>query len=216
MENSVRHASISEPGRFRLENALEESREALLAEIVRLRAYVKQLEQAADADILAPVYNRRAFLRELVKAQSINQRHNIPMSLILLNLDGFKNINERYGHVMGDELIIRVGDSLQRSIRDCDMVARLGSDDFAILLFKCELAEAHGKAHQMTESLAGIGIDMPSNSLYITASYGVTKVGSGMTPERIMSNAHDQMIRNKRLKNREKSLSAQAMISGVS
>lgn len=216
MKHSVRLASISEPGRFRIENASKESREALLAEIIRLRAYVKQMEQAADADVLAPVYNRRAFLRELVKAQSIYQRHKIPTSMILMNLDGFKTINQRYGHVIGDELIVRVGDSLQRSIRDCDMVARLGSDDFAVLLFKCKLPEAQIKARRLTDVLGAIGIDMPSNSLYISASYGLTKVENGMTPERIMNNAHEQMSRNKRLKNRDKTMRAQAIISGVS
>ncbi len=216
MEQTVRHASISAPGRFRVENAPEESREALLAEIIRLRAYVKQLEQAADADVLAPVYNRRAFLRELVKAQSIYQRYAIPMSLILLNLDGFRKINERYGHVMGDDLIVRVGDSLQRSIRDCDMAARLGSDDFAVLLFKCDLADAREKARKLADNLSGITIDMPSNSFSVSTSYGLTRVVSGMTPERIMSRAHEQMTKHKRLKLKEKSLSVQAMISGVS
>lgn len=200
MEHSVRHDVISAPGRFRVENATEESREALLAEIIRLRAYVKQLEQAADADALAPVYNRRAFLRELVKAQSIYQRHKIPTAMILFNLDGFKAINQRYGHVMGDELIVRVGQELQSKIRDCDMVARLGSDDFAVLLFKCDMDDARNKAIHLTESLRNVGIDMPSNSLFVSATYGLAKVVSGMTPERIMSKAHEQVAKNKRLK----------------
>jgi len=200
MENSVRKQLGSEPGRFRISNLQDESREALQAEIIRLRAYVKELERAADSDVLAPVYNRRAFLRELVRAQSVYQRHKIPTALILLDLDDFKNINTRYGHVLGDDIIVQVGQVLQNNIRDCDVVARLGSDDFAVLLFKCDAEETSRKAEQFTEAIASIGIDMPSNSLFISATWGATPVISGMTPERILATAAENLSRSKQLK----------------
>ncbi len=202
MENAVRNLDNSEPGRFRSININGESREALMAEIIRLRAYVKELELAADADALAPVYNRRAFLRELVKAQSVHQRYGIPTSLILFDLDGFKRINDRYGPVMGDELLVQVGQVLQTNIRDCDLVARLGSDDFAVLLFKCEVEQAREKAAELVTALEKVGIDMPSSSLFVEVSFGLTRVASGMTPERIMSNAGEKLAQNKRIKQR--------------
>ncbi len=202
MENAVRKIDVSEPTRFRADIGKDESREALMAEIIRLRAYVKELELAADADALAPVYNRRAFLRELVKAQSVFQRYEIPTSLVLFDLDGFKSINDRYGPVMGDELLIQVGQVLQTNIRDCDLVARLGSDDFAVLLFKCEMEQAREKAKELVKALETVGIDMPSNSLFVEASFGLARVASGMTPERIMSNAGEKLAQNKRSKKR--------------
>lgn len=200
MENTVRITENFEPGRLRIDDAKIESREALLAEILRLRAYVKELELAAESDSLAPVFNRRAFLRELVKAQSVFQRHAIPTTLILLDLDGFKNINVRYGQVMGDELIFKVGQELQTNVRDCDLVARLGSDDFAVLLFKCEAEHARSVAEKLTRSLGSISIDMPSNSLHLSASWGMAPVINGMTPERILSIAGEQLARRKRQK----------------
>jgi len=200
MENTVRKLVSSEPGRLRIDQVKGESREALMAEIIRLRAYVKELELAADADALAPVYNRRAFLRELMKAQSIHQRHHIPTSLVLFDLDGFKDINVRYGPVMGDELLVQVGQTLQTQVRDCDLVARLGSDDFGVLLFNCELESARDKAIKVSKALGDVGIDMPSNSLFVSASWGISRVASGMTPERIMSTANEKLVKNKRAK----------------
>lgn len=200
MQNTVRITENFEPGRLRINDAKSESREALLAEILRLRTYVKQLELAAESDSLAPVFNRRAFLRELVKAQSVFQRHQIPTTLLLFDLDGFKSINVRYGQVMGDELIYKVGQDLQTNVRDCDLVARLGSDDFAVLLFKCEIEQARLVAEKLKNSLGSIGIDMPSNSLHLSASWGMAPVVSGMTPERILSIAGEQLARRKRQK----------------
>ncbi len=200
MENTVRKLQGSEPGRLRISEAKQESREALLAEIIRLRAYVKELELAADSDSLTPVYNRRAFLRELVRAQSVYQRHNIPTSLILFDLDGFRSINERFGHVMGDELLIEVGHKLQTNVRDCDLVARLNSDDFTVLLFNCEIDDAKDKADRLSRILETVGVDMPSNSLHLTASWGATPVVSGITPERILMTVNENLSRKKRLK----------------
>lgn len=197
MENSLKQDMAVEPGRFRVANLQEESREALQAEILRLRAYVKELEQAADADILAPVYNRRAFLRELVRAQSIFHRHQIPTSLVLLDLDDFKKINARYGHYIGDDVIKQVGQILQETIRDCDLVARLEGDNFGVLLFKADVDEARKKAETFAEAIESIEIEIPSNSFYISASWSVTQIVPAMTPERILASGADALLESK-------------------
>jgi len=192
-----------EPGagsRLRIQDAKRESKEALLAEILRLRRYVKELEQAADKDALASVYNRRAFLRELVRAQSVYQRYQIPTSLIYLDLDGFKSVNDRFGHIIGDELLIKAGNVFQANVRDCDLVARLGGDEFGLLLFKTELDQALDKAASLAKSIAKIEIKMPTSTIQITVSWGCSAVVSGKTPERIISEADQQMYHNKRLK----------------
>lgn len=188
--------------RLRFENGKNESKEALLSEIIRLRRYVKELEQAADSDTLAPVYNRRAFLRELVRAQSVYQRYNISTTLIFLDLDGFKAVNDRYGHIVGDELLYNVGNILQQNVRDCDLVARLGGDEFGVLLFKSEIDLAREKAAQLANQLSEIEIDIPTSSTHISVSWGCAPVIGGMTPERIISIADKRMYKSKRLKQR--------------
>jgi len=189
-----------EPSRLRVADAEQESREALMAEIFRLRTYVKELEQAADVDSLAPVYNRRAFIRELVRAQSVHQRYNIPTSVIFFDLDGFKAINDRYGHVKGDEILIAVGRTFQANIRDCDLVARLGGDEFAVLLFKTEDAVAKQKAVDLVAKIEALHINVPGSFVNVSASWGCAPVVSGMTPERVLANADERMYRNKRFK----------------
>lgn len=188
--------------RLRIENGKNESKEALLSEIIRLRGYVKELEQAADADTLAPVYNRRAFLRELVRAQSVYQRYEIPTTLVYLDLDGFKAVNDRYGHIIGDELLYDVGSVLQQKVRDCDLVARLGGDEFGILLFKTEIDMAREKASKLAAQLSAIQVSIPTSSTSISVSWGCAPVKNGMTPERILSVADERMYRSKRQKNR--------------
>ncbi len=184
--------------RFRFEDGKSESREALLAEILRLRRLVKDLERAADTDPLCPVYNRRAFLRELGRAQSVYHRYDIPTALIYFDLNGFKSVNDRFGHAIGDDLLISVGRTFQDQIRDCDLVARLGGDEFGILLFKTEIVQAREKAKTLVAKLNEITVDMATTIIQVSASWGATPVVSGKSPERLLSEADKDMYRNKR------------------
>jgi len=185
-------------GRLRIEDAKNESKEALMSEIVRLRAYVKELERAADTDVLMPVYNRRAFLRELAKAQSLYHRYEIPTALLYFDLNGFKAVNDRFGHAIGDDLLIDVGHALQSNIRDCDLVARLGGDEFGVLLFKTTGESARKKAKTLGKEINQIQVRMPNTAAHISVSWGTCDVVSGMTPERILSLADKDMYRQKR------------------
>lgn len=200
MDATARKIDLADPPRFRLEDSAKLDKQALMSEIIRLRAYVKELERAADSDTLTPVYNRRAFLRELSRAQSVYQRYEIPTTLIFLDLDGFKAVNDRFGHVIGDELLYDVGNVLQKNVRDCDLVARLGGDEFGILLFKTELSVAQRKAEQLAGELSAIEVSIPTSSTFISVSWGCAPVRNGMTPERIISIADERMYRCKRLK----------------
>ena len=184
--------------RPRLDNAYEDNVEDLKAEVLRLRAYVKELERAADTDPLIPVYNRRAFLRELSRAQSVFDRYQIMTSMLFFDLNGFKSVNDRYGHVIGDELLVSIGNILQRHIRDCDLVARLGGDEFGVLLFKTDLDLARAKAQKLADMVKDNFIKMPTGKVSVTASWGVSLVKTGMSPERILGDADADMYRNKR------------------
>jgi len=129
--------------------------EDLLSEVANLRLRVLELERAADTDPLVPVFNRRAFIREVARAQTVMSRYDLLSSIIFLDLNGFKSINDRFGHGIGDQLLMKVGAVLTSGVRSCDMVARLGGDEFGVLLFKTNAAIAKAKAatpHRGTES----------------------------------------------------------------
>jgi len=197
VENTAKKQSDNSQSRLRLEDAKNESKETLLAEIIRLRRYVKELERAADSDPLMPVFNKRAFIRELSRAQSVYQRYDIPTSLLFFDLNGFKSVNDRFGHAAGDDLLIKVGETLQSNIRDCDLVARLGGDEFGILLFKTDEPTARVKAEILSRMLNDIEVDIPSAAVHISATWGVASVCNGMTPERIISEADADMYQKK-------------------
>ena len=172
--------------------------EILKAEITRLKAYVKELERSADTDPLIPVYNRRAFLRELSRAQSVLGRYSIMTSVIFFDLNDFKRVNDRYGHIIGDDLLVSIGQTLQGNVRDCDLVARLGGDEFGVLLFKTDDTLARKKAQSLANSIKETCIKMPTGSIGVSTSFGVAPVKTGVSPEIILSEADNDMYRNKR------------------
>ena len=106
------------------DSVLVKANEDLTNEITQLRLRILELEHAANTDPLVPVYNRRAFLREIARAQTVMDRYDMLSSVIFFDLDGFKSVNDRFGHGIGDRLLQMIGEVLQMGVRDCDMVAR--------------------------------------------------------------------------------------------
>ncbi len=174
--------------------------ETLLSEITRLRLRVLELERAADTDPLVPVYNRRAFMRELARAQTVMARYDMLSSMVFFDLNGFKSINDRFGHGIGDELLLRTGSVLMDGVRDCDMVARLGGDEFGILLFKTDPRAAHAKASTLACRIANEYVEMPTGNVSVTAAWGVAPCESDDTPEQILARADRAMYMAKKSK----------------
>ncbi len=172
--------------------------EDLLSEVGRLRLRVLELERAADTDPLVPVFNRRAFMRELGRAQTVMSRYDLLSSMIFLDLNGFKSINDRFGHGVGDQLLMKVGKVLMSGVRSCDMVARLGGDEFGILLFKTDPGIAKAKAAALSCRIADQKVDMPTGDVGVTAAWGVAPCEAEDTPEQILARADRAMYMAKR------------------
>ena len=183
---------------FPLDSELVAENEALSSEITRLRLRVLELERAADTDPLMPVYNRRAFMRELTRAQTVMARYDMLSSIIFFDLNEFKSINDRFGHGIGDELLRKTGEVLLSGVRDCDMVARLGGDEFGILLFKTDPRTAHAKASTLACRISEQKVEMPTGDINITAAWGVAPCESEDTPEQILARADRAMYIAKR------------------
>jgi diguanylate cyclase (GGDEF)-like protein len=132
--------------------------EALRAEVEALRRKVAKLEQLADRDVLTPLYNRRAFVRELTRAIAFCQRYAAPACLLYLDLDGFKGVNDSAGHAAGDEALKRVADLLLANIRESDAAARLGGDEFGVLLLQAGIEEGQAKAAALAEMIAALEV----------------------------------------------------------
>ncbi|MBX7248710.1 MAG: GGDEF domain-containing protein [Caulobacteraceae bacterium] len=137
----------ADPARRRTDAAPATAEEAALrAEVEALRSEIRRLEALADRDVLTPLYNRRAFLRELNRAIAFCQRYEAPACLLYLDLDGFKGVNDAAGHAAGDEALKRVADLILANIRESDAAARLGGDEFGVLLLQAGVDEGQAKA----------------------------------------------------------------------
>jgi diguanylate cyclase (GGDEF)-like protein len=172
-------------------------RRVLLDEISVLKTRILDLEHAVDTDPLVPIYNRRAFMREIKRAQTVGSRYGIMSSLIFFDLNGFKIINDRYGHGIGDEFLLKVGTILKSEIRDCDMVARIGGDEFGVLLFKSDEQIANAKAATLAGRIAEQKITMPTGDIRISAAWGVSVCSPDETVKQVLDRADKAMYETK-------------------
>ena len=169
----------------------------LTAEVARLGARLQELQRDADSDPLVDIYNRRAFVRELARAQTVSDRYHIPSVVLYFDLDDFKSVNDRYGHALGDDLLRQIGDSLCESVRDCDLVARLGGDEFGVLLFKTTPDEARAKAQSLVCRIQACRIDLPTGAVSVSASWGAAPCEPGTSAEDVIARADRAMYLDK-------------------
>jgi diguanylate cyclase (GGDEF)-like protein len=150
-----------------------------------------QLEALSLEDDLTGIANRRSFERALSDEWNRARRHEHPLALILLDLDHFKEINDRRGHPAGDDCLRRVGSFLNEAIRRSgDVVARYGGEEFAILLPATDGDGAVRVAEMLREGIEGLGVPYGSGRK-MTASCGVASLvpGGGITAESLVASA---------------------------
>lgn len=177
---------------------LRADNDRLTLELNQMRLRLLELERAADTDPLVPVYNRRAFVREVEKAKTVMARYDILSSVIFFDLNGFKAINDRYGHSIGDQLLRQVGDVLITNVRSCDLVARLGGDEFGVLLFKSSVEETRAKAASLACRVAAQCVEMPTGKISVSTAWGVAPCEAEETAEQILARADRAMYVAKR------------------
>jgi len=147
---------------------------AVFADVTALRAKQEQLEHVAHFDSLTNLPNRILLADRLQHAIALSQRHQQPLAVLYLDLDHFKEINEKYGHELGDKLLISLSNRMKDALRDVDTLARIGGDEFVAVVLDvrgpescCQLAERILKACTDPISIDG-------QLLHVTASIGVT------------------------------------------
>lgn len=106
----------------------------LRGEVSRLKGRLSEVEALADRDVLTPLLNRRAFVRELHRVGAFSARYGSPASLVYFDLDGFKAVNDTWGHDVGDQVLMLAGGRLAGCLRGGDLVARLGGDEFVVVV----------------------------------------------------------------------------------
>ena len=142
----------------------------------RQRRNIANLSWQANHDALTELINRRGFERSIQLLWEIAQHEKKAHALILLDLDGFKVINDTHGHQAGDEILKSVAKILNADRRANDVVARLGGDEFAVLLPACPIERAYTIAEDMRQAIDASSIDWKENELKVGASIGVAMI----------------------------------------
>jgi diguanylate cyclase (GGDEF)-like protein len=169
----------------------------LRQETERLRSKITDLESLADHDVLLPILNRRAFVREVSKAVALAERHNAPSALAYFDLNGFKAVNDTYGHAAGDAALHHVSAMLTTHLRETDAIGRLGGDEFGVVLTLSSLPAAEQKAEELVKLISETPFEHDGQSLTINAAYGVRPLDAGMTPDTAMAEADAAMYARK-------------------
>jgi diguanylate cyclase (GGDEF)-like protein len=172
--------------------------EALRLENALLKAEVERLRALADRDALVPVLNRRAFVRELQRAMAFCKRYGMPSAVLYLDLDGFKAVNDRFGHLAGDAALLRVGELLVENVRESDVVARLGGDEFAVLLHQADLEAARLKAQALSDCIEAEPFIVGGERVPLGGSFGVRVYDGQASAEEWLAEADAQMFVRKR------------------
>ncbi|MEM9443923.1 MAG: diguanylate cyclase [Verrucomicrobiota bacterium] len=141
----------------------------------KVHAQQKRLEELSIVDPLTQLYNRHHLIYTLPSILNEAQRHKIPVSLFVMDLDHFKAINDTHGHVTGDMALISAAQLLKDHIRDCDIAARFGGEEFVAVLKHCEGDDALEKVEKIRLLLEAL---RPEDIL-VTASFGVTCLTPG-------------------------------------
>ncbi len=171
----------------------------------QLRATKTELEKLSITDGLTGLYNRRHFEERLHHEFQRSQRYSDPVSLIMLDLDHFKHVNDRYGHPCGDEVLRETGRLIRESIREPDICARYGGEEFAVILPKTHLQGALAVAQRVFSRLSKkrYSVEAPDSGqqeeLRVTASLGIAFYPSKDVtgPEQLLKFADEALYRAK-------------------
>lgn len=178
---------------------------SLMAEVDSLRRdletakkRLEHMEKLADLDPLIPVFNRRAFVREISRMISFAERYSTPSSLVYLDLNNMKEINDTHGHAAGDAALVHVGESLRAYVRDTDVVGRLGGDEFGVLLAHMDEQNAAAKALELSSRIAAAPVEYEGRRIAMEMAYGVHNISSGDNASDALAAADRRMYEHKR------------------
>lgn len=145
----------------------------LKQEINQRKAFELQLQLLADTDSLTKLLNRRAFIKLYQDQEAVSIRYKQPFSLVLLDLDLFKTINDSYGHDAGDKVLAEAAKILSNSLRDVDICARFGGEEFIALLPNTKIEQAKVSIERVRQQFEATPVIYEDQQIHFTASFGI-------------------------------------------
>lgn len=170
----------------------------LKAEIEALKARAEAAEAAADHDVLTPALNRRGFIAAISRTIAYCSRYDAPAVLLYLDMDGFKAVNDTYGHAAGDAALVHVASLMLKSMRESDAVGRLGGDEFGLLMLNAGADEGRDKAQRLNTAMRDEGFEWEGQTVALGGSFGIRAFAGQADAEVWMAEADAAMWVRKR------------------
>ena len=165
--------------------------------IKRQETRIKQLESLSVTDELTQLLNRRGFLQQFQFSLSISRRNNTGGSLMILDLDKFKQINDTYGHLAGDEVLENVGTAISTVVRESDIVGRIGGDEFSILMPGASPVTVTKRISQIRSAISEVKFSWNHKNLIISGSIGRCDYLGNENEQEILNFADTSMYKQK-------------------
>lgn len=182
----------------RLELRVAERTQALNQANAELREANQILEKLAASDSLTELANRRSFFEHAAAEVQRAQRYGHPLSLQMLDIDHFKSINDHFGHAAGDEVLRKLADVLRANLRHNDLAARIGGEEFVVLLPETRLEAAAQHAERLRMAIAALRFPFDQAMHSITVSIGVAALDIGeLSPDPMLMRADNGLYRAK-------------------
>ncbi|NBD95802.1 MAG: diguanylate cyclase [Gammaproteobacteria bacterium] len=163
----------------------------------RLDAVIVALDEAAHTDELTGAFNRRAARRQLASLVERSRNRGFEVHLAIIDLDGFKSVNDRFGHPVGDRLLRAFGTEVSKRLRPSDWLARVGGDEFLLVMSDCSRAEMVERVQRLQHDMAERPIEhVDGEPVTLSFSFGVARV-DGEDPETILERADAELYRQK-------------------
>jgi diguanylate cyclase (GGDEF)-like protein len=154
----------------------------------------ERLHREATVDELTGLANHRRFQEALESEVERSRRTEAPLSLVLIDVDDFKRVNDTYGHQIGDEVLRAVGTVMRQRCRITDQPARYGGEEMAVVLPATDAAGAHAMAEDLRMAIAGIAVPAGGRTLRVTASFGVAVLTAGLLDRHALIAAADAAL----------------------
>jgi len=159
--------------------------------------YHEEIYRLAILDGLTGVHNKRYLLEFLEREIARSKRHHRPLSLAMLDLDHFKNVNDTYGHLVGDTTLKRVAHLIQDRVRQDELLARYGGEEFAVVLPETDLAGALAFGEMVRRQIEDFYFTFDEQNISVTVSVGVATLGPNEDADELIGNADRQLYRAK-------------------
>ncbi len=170
---------------------------AMVLIVATIIEWMTALRESSERDPMTGLHNRASFEDTMQKLLPSAHTEGCALSLVVADLDHFKQVNDTWGHQAGDAVIVGFGELIAKMIRGCDTAGRIGGEEFCIAIWNCDSEAAHQLAERIRQAFAGLEHSELDGNIRLTASFGVATARDGETYTQLFARADEALYRAK-------------------